>query len=54
MLIKQSNTPSELASIRIYQSLAVFLHIYSPDNDFLYAAMNMFFQKLGEQKLTEK
>ena len=34
--------------------MAVFLHIYSPDNDFLYAALNFFFKKLAENHYTEK
>ena len=34
--------------------MSVFLHIYSPDNDFLYAALNFFFKKLAENNYTDK
>ena len=54
MHIKQSNASYEVITIRVFQCLSVFIHIYCPDNDFLYAAMSIFFQKLGEQKITEK
>ncbi len=30
-LIKQSNNDSEVPAIRIYQTLSVYLHIYTPD-----------------------
>ena len=53
-LIKQSNNPQELASIRIYQSLAVFLHIYVPDQDFVYAGLFILYKRLQEQKFSDK
>ena len=53
-LIKQSNTEAELASVRILQTMSVFLHIYTPDSDFLLAALNFFFKKLAEDHYTEK
>lgn len=34
--------------------MSVFLHIYTPDNDFLLAALNFFFKKLAENHYTEK
>jgi hypothetical protein len=53
-LVKQSYTTHELAAIRIYQSLAVFLHIYIPDQDFLMAVLYLFNKKLHEGKSSEK
>lgn len=53
-LIKQSNTSHELASIRIYQSMAVFLHIYIPDQDFIMAGLFLLHHKLQEQRSSEK
>jgi hypothetical protein len=53
-LIKQSYTGHELAAIRIYQSLAVYLHIYIPDQDFLMAVLYLFNKKLHEGKSSEK
>lgn len=53
-LVKQSNTESELASVRILQTMSVFLHIYSPDNDFLLATLNFYFKKLAENHYTQK
>lgn len=49
-MIKQSNTSIELASIRIYQSFAVYLHIYIPDKDFILAGLFIFYKKLEEIK----
>ncbi|CAM6000775.1 unnamed protein product [Sphagnum balticum] len=53
-LIKQSNTSHELSSVRIFQSLAVFLHIYTPDSDFLMAGLHIFFTRLNEEKQSDK
>ena len=53
-LVKQSNTQYELGSIRIYQSLAVFLHIYLPDADFLTAGLFVCYQRLHEGKNSDK
>ena len=53
-MIKQSNTDLELPSVRILQTLAVYLHIFSPDKNFLIAGLNFFFKKLAEQKFSEK
>jgi len=53
-LIKQSNTSHELASIRIFQSIAVFLHIYTPDNEFIMAGLFILFQRLSGEKHSEK
>lgn len=40
--------------MRIYQSMAVFLHIYVPDPDFLMAVLFLFNKKLHEGKSSEK
>lgn len=53
-LIRQSNSDNELSSVRVIQTMAVFLHIYSPDNDFLMAGLNFFFKKLTENSFSEK
>ena len=53
-LIKQSYTSHELAAIRIFQSLAVFLHIYIPDQDFLMAVLYLFNKRLHDGKSSEK
>ena len=34
--------------------MAVFLHIYTPDNDFLMAGLNFYFKKLTEKGFSEK
>lgn len=34
--------------------MAVFLHIYTPDSDFLLAGLNLYFQKLNEEKHSDK
>ena len=53
-LIKQTNTEHELAAIRVYQSMAVFLHIYAPDQDFLLAGLYTFYLRLKDNKNSEK
>ena len=53
-MIKQSNTQYELGSIRIYQSLAVFLHIYLPDCTLLTAGLYVFYQRLHTGKNSDK
>lgn len=53
-LLKQSNTPHELGAIRIYQSLAVYLHIYIPDQDFIMAGLYLLYCKLQDQKCSDK
>ncbi len=53
-LIKQSSTDQELAAIRVYQSLAVFLHIYIPDQDFIFAGLYLFYRRLQDNKNSEK
>ena len=53
-LLRQSNSTNELNSVRILQTLAVFLHIYTPDHDFLLAALHFFFKKLAEKSYTPK
>ena len=53
-LLKQSNNPQELAAIRIYQSMAVFLHIYVPDQDFVYAGLFIINKRIQELKFSDK
>lgn len=49
-LIKQTNSEHELAAIRVYQSMAVFLHIYIPDQDFVLAGLYIFYRRLQDNK----
>lgn len=44
----------ELTSVRILQSIVVFLHIFNPDKDFLLAGLRFFFDKMAEQRYSEK
>ena len=53
-LIKQTNSIHEIASIHVYQSMAVFLHIYVPDQDFVLAGLYIFYRRLQDNKNSEK
>jgi hypothetical protein len=44
--IKQQNTKSELSAIRIYQLMTIYVHIFKPDDAFIYSALNIFYSKL--------
>lgn len=43
--IRQVCTDHELTAIRIYQTMAVFLHIYSPADDMLKATLSLLYWK---------
>jgi hypothetical protein len=34
--------------------LVVFLHVFEPDPDFLYASLNFYFKKLSEQNFSDR
>lgn len=40
--------------MRTLQAASVFLHIFTPDRDFLLAGLRFFFDKLAEQRFSEK
>lgn len=43
-----------MPAIRIYQTFSVFLHIYTPEEDFLYAGLHVFFDRMTVIKHHEK
>ncbi len=49
-MLKQANNDSEVPAVRLYQTLSVYLHIYTPDEEFLYAALHLFFNKISQKK----
>lgn len=55
-LLRQSTTSYELSAIRVYQTMAVFLHVYNPQQDILKATLHLYYWKLKNKKLgnTEK
>ena len=53
-MLKQVNTTDELNAIRIYQCMAVFLHIYTFDKEYLYATLLLFYTKLAEKSKQPK
>lgn len=55
-MIRQSTTKYELTAIRIYQAMAVFLHVYNPQTEILKATLHILYWKLIKDKMgkTEK
>ena len=50
-MIRQSNTNYELSAIRVYQTLAVFLHVYNPETEILKATLHLFYWKIKGKKI---